>query len=80
MQYSLPSKGRLLRFLAVFYVATALLFLGFYSVIGVFGPEFIAFMSVFWPTGFIWNPFDMALVAVGLAVGVAEPYIMEVAR
>jgi len=80
MQLSIPSKRRVARFLVVFYAATALLFFGFFSVMGIFGPlsPWTVHIAAFWPSALMAHEIHAVLLLVGLGAALVEPRVTEV--
>jgi len=80
MQLSIPSRRRVARFLVAFYAATALLFFGFYSIMGLFGslPLWTIYTSAVWPTTLMAHEIHAALLLVGLGTALVEPRVTGV--
>lgn len=80
MEFARPSGRRLVRFVVAFYTAVALLFFGFYAVIGIFGPFSLMtiWSSVFWPTTLMSHEIHAAFLLVGLGAALVEPRVTEV--
>ncbi|NHX37634.1 MULTISPECIES: hypothetical protein [Halolamina] len=80
MEFSLPSRRRVLRFIAVFYTVTALAFFTLYEVIGVYEPLslFAIYNSVFWPQTMTFHWLYGVLMLLGLMAAIVEPRVAEV--
>ncbi len=82
MQLSIPSWRRVARFLVAFYAATALLFFGFFAVMGMFGdlPLWTALTAAVWPTALVVHEITAALLLIGLAFALMEPKATEIGK
>jgi len=80
MQLTIPSRRRVARFVVAFYAATALLFFGFFSVMGIFGPvsPWTVYIAALWPSALMTHEIHAALLLIGLGAALVEPRVTGV--